>query len=108
MPNWDRMAARANRRAVSTFSEPVIRADGVVLSGVFDIPAEEGRLKSLQLDYSRPVVTLHDEDAEPLATNDVLVIRSKAYTVVKKLPDGTGLTVIHLAEEQSTDAEDWL
>ena len=109
MPNWEKIAARANCRAVSTFAEPLTLPSGDTLSGVFDIPTEETRLKILQLDMPQPIVTLHDHDAERLNTNDQVIIRQQTFTVVKKKPDGTGLTVVHLSEQQHTiNSENWL
>ena len=108
MPNWKTITARANRRAVRAFAEPVTLPSGETINGVFDIPTEETRLKTLQLDMPQPVVTLHDSDAQSLSINDSLTIRQQNFIVAKKLPDGTGLTVLHLSElEPSINPENW-
>ncbi|AMO55633.1 hypothetical protein GZ77_09135 [Endozoicomonas montiporae] len=108
MPNWDRMADRANRRSVKTFSTPVQLPDGQVIGGVFDIPTEEGQLAKLELDYSVPVITVLDGDAALINDSDTLVIKGKEFTAGKQLPDGTGITVILLADTQSSEAGNWL
>ena len=108
MPNWDRMADRANRRSVNTFSTPVRLPSGQTVGGVFDIPTEEGQLAKLQLDYSIPVISVLDSDAALINDGDTLTIKGKDYVAGKQLPDGAGLTVILLADVQSADPRDWV
>ena len=97
-----------NGTIIEAFGEPVLLPSGETCKGVFDIPMDEGKLKALGLDYSRPVLTLHDSDAQPLSANEVLRLRSTDYAVVKKLPDGSGLTKVILSDNQTTNAADFL
>ena len=89
-----------NRRIIQRLGEPVILPDGRVVSGVFEIPTADGTLGSLPMDYRRPELTLTDEDATGLTRGDRLTIRQRVFTVEDPLPDGAGVTVITLAEEQ--------
>ncbi len=96
----DFVSAFPDAEIIRALGEPVTLPDGRTVSGVFDCEAADGTLGSLPMDYRRPELTLTDEDATGLTRGDRLTIRQRVFTVEDPLPDGAGVTVITLAEEQ--------
>lgn len=93
---------------VKALGEPITLPDGHEVNGVFEVPANEGGLGNLSMDYRSPVVTLTTNDADPLKKGDVITVRGAGYTVSKMLATGDGVTLVQLAERQSDpDTGSW-
>ena len=93
---------------VKTLGEPITLPNSTRVNGVFEVPANEGGLGNLSMDYRSPVVTLATNDAATLKKGDVITVRGAGYTVSKMLPSGDGVTLVQLAESQpDPDSGGW-
>ena len=93
---------------VKTLGELITLPDGTDVDGLFEVPANEGGLGNLSMDYQSPVVTLTTSDAAPLKKGDVITVRDTGYTVSKMLPTGDGVTLVQLTEGQpDPDSGSW-
>lgn len=108
--------ATLNRTAIAAaqiarFGEPMVLADGLSVSVLFDLRAPPagaqfadgpGALFRVQ-GQENPSVQLVDVDADGIAKNDRVTVRSDAYIVVDILADGDGMTRIALMPATSAD-----
>ena len=93
---------------VKTLGEPITLPDSTEVNGVFEVPANEGGLGNLSMDYRSPVVTLTTNDAAALKKGDVIIVRGAGYTVSKMLSSGDGVTLVQLTEGQpDPDSGSW-
>jgi len=106
--HFDDHWADANLDLRTEFAETITLNDlGRDIQATVDIPVEPISLGQIRTEIQDPQFTVMDSEILGLLDDQLITVRGLPYRVVKRLPDGTGWSVVTIAPDQAGFVNDF-
>lgn len=95
--DFESLTGIANRVGTAVVGDAVtLHPSKRTIKGVFEEPLESEPIAGYVIDLSKPRLTITEDDHKLMFPGEQLVIRGDAYSVIKPVPDGSGMVTLVL------------